>query len=401
MFCYDADVIHSLATILGTWLIMRLAPRKWVGVVSFVFNLGYLLAAYYHVSSADNYDIDFTMLQCVLTLRLIGLAYDYADGGLPEGKVSEYQRANRLVALPDLLEVLGHSYHWAGLLVGPQYSMATYRRFLNGDERMPPTWLPAICTFLLGAGYMAAHFALGAYFPTSAVLTDEFRSAWPLWQRVGYMVVAYRVLLMRYAAIWLISDGHCILSGLGYAGLDHLSRHRWNNVSNFLPLRFATASSIGDYVGSFNVNTNNWVKEYVFKRLRFLNNRNLSSLGSLVFLAVWHGLAPGYFMTFVLEFVDGIAEGALVRLTKPLSAWAATNPVAAALHRVAACAIATAMLSYGLVSFDLKDYARAVEVYSALLWVGHIIPVVLILLDGIAGLFRRPKARGEGKAKAA
>lgn len=42
---------------------------------------------------------------------------------------------------------------------------------------------------------------------------------------------------------------------------------------------------------------------YVYKRLRFLNNRNISQLCSLVFLAVWHGLSTGYFMCFFLEFL--------------------------------------------------------------------------------------------------
>ena len=42
---------------------------------------------------------------------------------------------------------------------------------------------------------------------------------------------------------------------------------------------------------------------YVYKRLRFLNNRYISQLSALVFLAVWHGWHSGYYLTFFNEFI--------------------------------------------------------------------------------------------------
>lgn len=42
---------------------------------------------------------------------------------------------------------------------------------------------------------------------------------------------------------------------------------------------------------------------YVYKRLRFLNNRYISQFAALVFLAVWHGLHSGYYACFFMEFV--------------------------------------------------------------------------------------------------
>ena len=41
---------------------------------------------------------------------------------------------------------------------------------------------------------------------------------------------------------------------------------------------------------------------YVFKRLKFLGNKELSQAITLFFLALWHGLYSGYFMNFALEF---------------------------------------------------------------------------------------------------
>ena len=42
---------------------------------------------------------------------------------------------------------------------------------------------------------------------------------------------------------------------------------------------------------------------YVYKRLKFMNNRYVSQLSALVFLAVWHGWHSGYYLTFFNEFI--------------------------------------------------------------------------------------------------
>lgn len=51
---------------------------------------------------------------------------------------------------------------------------------------------------------------------------------------------------------------------------------------------------------------------YVFKRLRFLGNKNLSHLLALMFLALWHGLFIGYFFCFFGEFLIMLMEKQVV-----------------------------------------------------------------------------------------
>ncbi len=47
---------------------------------------------------------------------------------------------------------------------------------------------------------------------------------------------------------------------------------------------------------------------YMYKRLRFLGNKQLSQVVTLVFLAVWHGFYSGYYVNFFLEFITVFAE---------------------------------------------------------------------------------------------
>jgi lysophospholipid acyltransferase 5 len=41
----------------------------------------------------------------------------------------------------------------------------------------------------------------------------------------------------------------------------------------------------------------------VFKRLKFLGNKILSQVATLLFLAIWHGLHSGYIICFSMEFI--------------------------------------------------------------------------------------------------
>ena len=58
-----------------------------------------------------------------------------------------------------------------------------------------------------------------------------------------------------------------------------------------------------DYILSFNINTNHWCAEYIYKRLKFLGSKMYSQIMTLLFLALWHGFHSGYYHCFFMEFV--------------------------------------------------------------------------------------------------
>uniref|UniRef100_A0A2I3HJ68 Lysophosphatidylcholine acyltransferase 3 n=1 Tax=Nomascus leucogenys TaxID=61853 RepID=A0A2I3HJ68_NOMLE len=80
-FNFGNQLYHSLLCIVLQFLILRLMGRTITAVLTtFCFQMAYLLAGYYYTATG-NYDIKWTMPHCVLTLKLIGLAVDYFDGG--------------------------------------------------------------------------------------------------------------------------------------------------------------------------------------------------------------------------------------------------------------------------------------------------------------------------------
>lgn len=95
-----------------------------------------------------------------------------------------------------------------------------------------------------------------------------------------------------------------VVIGLTFVSKDEKTGvEDWSGCANIKLRIFENTNNFGEYVASFNVQTNLWVFQYVYKRLKFLNNRNISQASALLFLAVWHGYHSGYYMTFFMEFM--------------------------------------------------------------------------------------------------
>lgn len=83
---------------------------------------------------------------------------------------------------------------------------------------------------------------------------------------------------------------------------------KWDGVENIKLAVFENTLEFNDYIVAFNVNTNHWVAQYIYKRLKFLNNRHVSQFAALFFLAVWHGFHDGYYVCFFFEFMVILME---------------------------------------------------------------------------------------------
>ncbi|KAJ3056353.1 Lysophosphatidylcholine acyltransferase 3, partial [Quaeritorhiza haematococci] len=185
----------------------------------------------------------------------------------------------------------------------------------------------------------------------------------------------------------------------------------WNGLANCRPEIIEWPWALSDMVISFNVNTNMWSKVYVFKRLRFLGSKSLSTFLTLSFLALWHGHHLGYFLCFYLEFIDLACERRWKSLIRPFTTWlypessTTSEPkekmmmrlpmmkrVLRVLFRLGAYFWTTFMFGYALVSFHAVHWGPIVKVWGRLGFVGHWVLVAILLLDVIKPLFIRPQS---------
>jgi len=302
-------VTHSLYTILLTYVTLLCLGGSIAAVsVTFVFNMFYLLAGYWYVAK-EEYDISWTMPQCVLCLRLIGLSWDLYDGARmkknPES-LSKDQQKTALTSSPNVLEMLSHSFFIGGYFVGPQFSLAKYRQFVSPQYQssLPASPVPfGLKRLGLSVVYMTAHVVGSMFLPELWPITDSFAQT-SLAGRLLLLPIWVKLILAKYLSMWLMAEGVCAVAGLSYVSTsDPESEIDWSGCANVKMRRLESAQKFGHYIEAFNINTNAWVMNYVYKRLKFLNNRYVSQMSALVFLAVWHGWHSGYYITFLNEFL--------------------------------------------------------------------------------------------------
>ncbi|XP_035212116.1 lysophospholipid acyltransferase 5-like [Stegodyphus dumicola] len=307
-FNYGTDILHSVACVIIIYVLLVTIGGTFKSVViSFAFLMGYLIFGYY-ITGTDDYDIKWSMPQCVLTLRLIGLAFDVYDGQKDPEKLPHDQKKTALKKCPTLLEVAGHTYFFGGFMVGPQFPMKRYIDFIDGScpaktQSGKPSCVEAAIK-RLGLGILILSiYQVGCIFvPERAILSDAFM-AYPLWRKLIIIGIWGKIALYKYIACWLISEGTCILTGMTYNGKDKNGNDLWDGCANVKLWDFTKTTTFEGIIKSFNINTNLWVAQYVFKRLKFLGNRYISQGAALLFLAVWHGLHSGYYVCFFSEFI--------------------------------------------------------------------------------------------------
>nr|XP_003701017.1 PREDICTED: lysophospholipid acyltransferase 5 isoform X1 [Megachile rotundata] len=393
---YEFSTIHSATSLCITYLILKIFEGSFLSVlITFVFNMSYLLYGYF-MTSTDDYDIKWTMPQCVLTLRLIGLAFNLLDGKSPEGKLSASQKQVALKEQPSFLEVAAFIYFPGSFLVGPQFSMKRYLDFVNGrliddsvtegDIKLPDCVVPGIRRILFGFVYVILYQLGTLYIPDQYMLSAEFEKHSFL-KRLFLIGFWGHINLYKYICCWLFTEGVCTTFGLTYNGKDKKNRPIWDGCENVKLLTFETATRFNHYIMSFNINTNHWCAEYIYKRLKFMGSKIYSQFFTLVFLAVWHGFHSGYYVCFFMEFIIMYAERDLTQILEKqeklqdlmknhlelrIAFWIFTK------------IYTDLFMGYSLVPFILLSYSRYHQLYSSVYYCGHIIylsyPFLSILL---------------------
>lgn len=161
--------------------------------------------------------------------------------------------------------------------------------------------------------------------------------------------------------------------------MDNEGHASFAGLPNALPSHYETATSIDHVIESFNINTNLWSKYYVFKRLKFLGNKEASQFGTLAFLAIWHGFHWMYFITFALEFLYVQCELVLRKRLSPIvQTYTKKNDILFHMWKVVAWATCQFTITYAVVGFELLKLGKAWAAYKSVYFIGHL-PIVLIL----------------------
>ncbi|KAK4106567.1 MBOAT-domain-containing protein [Parathielavia hyrcaniae] len=300
----------------------------WVG---FVFLMGHMSINHIERQAANSpRSVDITGAQMVMVMKLTAFCWNVADGLLPEADLSDLQKDRRLTELPSLLDYAGFVFFFPSLLTGPAFDFAEYRRWLDTSmfevpahvdpakkpptrrkRKIPRSGTPAMLKLAASLIWIFAFLKLSAYFDHQFLLEDSFLQ-YGFLRRLFVLHMVGFTARTKYYGVWTLSEGACILAGLGYNGVDPLTgKVSWDRLQNIDPWGVEFAQNTRAYLGNWNMNTNKWLRNYVYLRVTPRGKKPGfgASLATFTTSAFWHGFHPGYYLTFVLAaFIQTVAK---------------------------------------------------------------------------------------------
>ncbi|OJJ43746.1 hypothetical protein ASPZODRAFT_169051 [Penicilliopsis zonata CBS 506.65] len=329
------DLWDGLRTLLyssvGAYAIAYYVDGSLMPWIAFIFLMGHMSISHiYRQILNDPQTVDITSAQMVLIMKLSAFCWNVHDGRLPQEQLSDAQKYAAITEFPSLLDYTGYVCFFPALLIGPAFDFVDYKRWIDttlfdvppgtDPSKVPPTrkkrkiprsGTPATKKMLAGLGWIFLFVQLSSYYYPADLLEDSYME-YSLPRRVFIMHMIGFTARFKYYGVWSLTEGACILSGMGYNGFDATTgKVFWDRLENIDPWSLERAQNSYGYLGSWNKNTNHWLRNYVYLRVTPKGKKPgfRASMATFVTSAFWHGFYPGYYLSFVLgSFVQTVAK---------------------------------------------------------------------------------------------
>lgn len=178
-------------------------------------------------------------------------------------------------------------------------------------RKIPRSSIPASLKALIGLVWILLYLKFAGWYNSKLVLGDQYMT-YGFLRRVWILEMLGFSTRMKYYGVWYLTEGACILSGLGYKGVNQkTNKVDWNRLQNVNPWGIESAQNSRAYLENWNMNTNHWLRNYMYLRVTPKGKKPgfRASLATFVTSAFWHGFYPGYYLTFVLAaFLQTVAK---------------------------------------------------------------------------------------------
>jgi len=215
--------------------------------------------------------------------------------------------------------------------------------------------------------------------------SDSIQSR-PLLVRILFLQAAGVNARVRYYAVWGLSNAACIGSGLGFSGWDpHKGIASWSRGRNVDMLAFEFGSNFKEMLDVWNINTSVWLRNNVYKRVTPPGRRPgfRSLIVTFLVSAFWHGVAPGYYFTFLLGGFYQYLGRLLRKSVRPIFFENTRRPdptlatfrqyTRAQIAYSVVCKVCSQMaINYTAMSFILLNVGPSIRAYRSVYWYGHV-----------------------------
>ncbi|EME81683.1 uncharacterized protein MYCFIDRAFT_188669 [Pseudocercospora fijiensis CIRAD86] len=331
LFDLWGGLVVVLFDAIGTYLIAAYIEGPYMPWLGFVFLMGHMSVSHIYRMIADSpSSVDITGAQMVMVMKLSAFCWNVWDGKQKDSDLNDVQKERAIKKLPDPLSYAGFVAFFPSLFAGPAFDYVDYERWVTttmfdlppgmDPAKAPPTRkkrkiprsaTPAMFKLVTGVIWIVAFLQFWGSFGPEVLLDDHFKDR-NFFMRVFYLYMMNFVQRMKYYGVWTLTEGACILAGIGFKGIDpKTGKADWGRLTNIKPLGVELAQNTHAYLGNWNINTNHWLRNYIYLRVTPKGKKPgfRASMATFVTSAFWHGFAPGYYLTFVLaSFVQNVAK---------------------------------------------------------------------------------------------
>lgn len=324
--------LHSLITVVGTWAIIkfnwRSAPHLSLGW-TFLYLLFFRLGTFFGLPPSSPFC---NAVQLLLTLKMVSLANEVQSFHLMKKEdVSSFSKSSVIGGLsqePSFYDIISYSYCYVGLMTGPFFRYQTYVDWLQQpNPALLPGREPCLRRLQFVPLYAALFLFVNSYFPLAYVRTEEFLEH-HFFFRLFYMTAVFFVFRMRFYAAWCGAEAGCISAGLGCYPEGAKSKPGGGPTVQYSPdpdtpvvYDFKTIQNIDCYNTDFcvkvrhgmrywNMSVQWWLHHYIYPNSPF-KGYTLKAAWTMFISAYWHGLHPGYYLSFLTIPLCLGAESAL------------------------------------------------------------------------------------------
>ncbi|XP_056014060.1 lysophospholipid acyltransferase 7-like isoform X2 [Ostrea edulis] len=332
-------IIHVVVvTIVSIVIIRVVGPRK-CHFCTFVWCFGYLAffrtCHYFGIPKVSPLS---NAVQLFVTLRVVGLGFEIHDScselstkdDLDEEK--ELWREYKYIS-PSAVDMFQYSFCYIGQFTGPYYKYRTYHDMVNTTSIAN---IPSIQEMLrrikdvplIGIAYIFFSY----FFNITYTQTEEFYDN-PFWFRLFYMMPMFIIFRTRLYMAWILSECMCMTIGLGaypraskpkcgQGPTDLKEYHKCMKSEKPTEYDYETIHNLSIYgcelgrttkegLRSWNMTVQYWLAAYCHRRIP--NSLKAYRVAiTMTISAFWHGIYPGYYLSFLLVPVILLAEDSMI-----------------------------------------------------------------------------------------
>ncbi|XP_036191304.1 lysophospholipid acyltransferase 2 isoform X2 [Myotis myotis] len=373
---------HVVATLLGLYLA--------------VFCFGWY-ALHFLVQSGVSYCI-MTIIgmehmhnpMMIMTQKITSLAYEIHDGMFRKDEdLTPPQRDLAVRRMPSLLEYLSYNCNFMGILAGPLCSYKDYVTFIegrshhvarpgeDGREAPPcggaePSPTAAVVQKLVVCGLsLLVHLTISNALPVEYNIDAHFQAtaSWPT--KVLYLYVSLLAARPKYYFAWTLADAINNAAGFGFRGYDRHGEARWDLISNLRIQQIEGSTSFKMFLDNWNIQTALWLKRVCYERTTWN-----PTVQTFVLSAIWHGVYPGYYLTFLTGVLMTLAARAM---RNNFRHYFLKSPQRKLLYDVVTWAATQVAVSYTVVPFVLLSVKPSFAFYSSWSYCLHIAGLLVLL----------------------